>query len=991
MLCCTVFLNKFETIQLPLMRRFLLILFSLFLFSSMANSQAGLCPSNLDFELGNFTGWECRTGSAGNVLPLPTIGIVPGRHTIINSTNAGNDFFGRFPTLCPNGSGTSVKLGNQMNGSQAESISYTYTIPSTLTVFSMLINYAVVLENPNNHPPANQPRFQARVIDVATNTPIPCVDFDFLSSTAPGGFLTSPFPGNNGDPVLYKTWTPVSINLNAYIGRTIRLEFATRDCNQNGHAGYAYIDVNTSCNGAITGNFICPGNAGITLNAPFGFQNYTWYSDNTFSTVLSTSQTLSLIPAPAAGTIFPIVVEPYPGFGCRDTLYADVQIAGSPVANAGPDASTCTNVPLQLGAGALPGLSYVWTPAGFLNNSTISNPFASPPDGAPTEFILTTTDILTGCFSKDTAYITGLQADTVISLTGKNSYCVGDPSPGVLSVSNLLAGVQWYDGNTPIAGATGFSYQPTSSGNYWAQVQQSGCTDSTRVMPFTINPLPVAVAGPDANLCINETLQLGTAATPSYSYVWTPAAQVSNATVSNPTAWAIGTAPQEFIVHTINTATGCEGFDTTVITGLVMDTLITLNGKNDFCAGDAAGGILLVNNSLPAVQWYDGNTLIPGATSFSYQPSVSGNYWAQLQQAGCTDSTKTIRFDIHAKPAADFRLSSDSACITSHTFTFTNQTTVSDGASMTYVWNLSDNTTQTTVDAVKTFINPGVYRIHLTATTSFGCVDDAGDSTVYVMPNAIPYFTWDSICIDRPVQYINQTRENGSPQVNYSWQLNNAGPLYLIKNPPAVTYSTPGLIDVTLKTTAVGCENFSDSVIRKVQVNKPKDGIRYKTITVPQGASMYIHVRDSIGKNYLWQPSIQLSRYTTQYTEFFATGNDVDYKIQITDPHTCITTDSLLMQILKKPGYYLPTAFTPNGDGLNDDVRPYLVGMKSLKSFSVFNRWGNLVFFSKKEGEAWNGKSNGVNQDNGVYVWILEFYDSNNKLVTEKGTITIIR
>jgi gliding motility-associated-like protein len=194
-----------------------------------------------------------------------------------------------------------------------------------------------------------------------------------------------------------------------------------------------------------------------------------------------------------------------------------------------------------------------------------------------------------------------------------------------------------------------------------------------------------------------------------------------------------------------------------------------------------------------------------------------------------------------------------------------------------------------------------------------------------------------------------------------------------------------------LRLSALGCENYPDSVIWKVQVNKPKDGIRYKTITVPQGASQFIHVRDSIGKSYAWKPTTQLSRYTTQYTEFFATGNDVDYLIDITDKHTCITTDSILMQVLKKPGYYLPTAFTPNGDGLNDNVRPYLVGMKSLKSFSVFNRWGSLVFMSKREGEAWDGKYKGEDLDTGVYVWMLEFYNSDNKLITEKGTITIIR
>jgi gliding motility-associated-like protein len=98
-----------------------------------------------------------------------------------------------------------------------------------------------------------------------------------------------------------------------------------------------------------------------------------------------------------------------------------------------------------------------------------------------------------------------------------------------------------------------------------------------------------------------------------------------------------------------------------------------------------------------------------------------------------------------------------------------------------------------------------------------------------------------------------------------------------------------------------------------------------------------------------------------------------------------------MMQVLKKPGFYLPSAFTPNGDGLNDIIRPYLIGMKGLKSFSVFNRWGNLIFHSTTYGEGWDGTGHGDKQPPGVYVWVLEFYNENNTLVTERGILTLIR
>jgi gliding motility-associated-like protein len=968
----------------------------LFAFNIVSKAQTGLCPPNLDFEQGNFTNWLCRTGVADLVGGVNTItwtatGPNPTLHRMI--TAPGNsDLYGRFPELCPNGSGFTAKIGNETAsvtggiGKEASGISYTYTIPATTINFSVLFQYAIVLENPG-HLPEEQPRFRARIRDLSTGNTIPCVTFDFTASGGLPGFLPSPVNPN----VIYKDWTPVTLNLSGLAGRTIEIEFIVSECTRNGHFAYAYVDVNSNCNGAITGTYICPGNPGITLTAPFGFQNYTWYSDNTFATVLSSTQTLTLNPAPAVGTIFPVVVEPYPGFGCRDTLYADVQVATAPVSNAGPDQQVCIGQQVQIGGAPTPGYTYSWSPAGQISNPTSSNPFAWVLNTTPAEFEVITTDILTGCQSRDTTVLTGQSVDTSMVVTGKTTYCVGDANPGLLTLGTTEpVTIQWYDGVSPIAGANSLTFQPTASGNYWAQLQGAICTDSTRIVAFMINPLPIANAGPDASVCSNQQIQLGVVPDPANTYAWTPTAQVSNPAIANPMAWPLGTTPQQFIVQVVNAATGCSASDTTIITGLVVDTALNLAGKKDFCNGDPAGGVLTVNSSLAAVQWYNGNTAIPGATGASYQPLITGNYWAQVSDFGCTDSTLTIPFNVYAIPVALFTPSSDTGCVTNNSFTYTNNSTVSDGSAMSYLWQFSDGTTQTITDAVKSFSATGTFTVRLITTTGTGCADTSAFSTVRVMPNSRVDFTWDSICIGRPAQFYNLSEENGSPQVNYHWMFTDGIPDVFIKDPQPVTYTTLRQANVTLTATALGCESQPVSVIKPVQCNVSHPGIRYRDITVPQGSTKWIQPRDTIGSIFSWRPQVQLSSYNARYTEFTAIS-DVTYFINIQDIHTCVTVDTLHMLVLKKPGYYLPTAFTPNGDGLNDIVRPYLVGMKSLKSFSIFNRWGNLIFYSTREGEGWDGKSKGITQDGGVYVWMLEFYTNDNKLVTEKGTITLIR
>ncbi len=755
------------------------VLFAGFL-SISVKAQPGLCPPNIDFEYGDFTNWTCRTGrvalgpGGANTLTWSATGQVAGRHTIISAATAGYDLYGGFPELCPNGSGYSVKLGNNATSSQAESISYIYNIPANVPVFSIFYQYAVVLQNPD-HTIEQQPRFRAKITDLSTNAPLPCVTFDFAASSSLPGFQFSPF----NSQVLYKNWTPITLNLTGLAGKTIELEFTTSDCTLGGHFGYAYLDVNSSCNGAIAGSTICVGDTVINLTAPYGFQTYQWYTDNSFSQTLTQTQVLTLDPPPSIGTIFPVVVTPYPGFGCVDTLYATI----------------------------------------------------------------------------------------------------------------------------------------------------------------SISPRPVSIAGPDISVCRYQQTQIGTLSNPNYSYSWTPAIMVSNPAISNPIAWNVPPNPTEFIVKTTDLFTGCYSYDSTIVSSRQVDTSITLTGKNDYCIGDPAIGVLAVNNSATAVQWYDVSGPIPGATSIFYQPSVSGNYWAAITQNGCIDSTKNYSINIHALPQAAFTPGVDTGCVTSNSRIYTNASTVSDGSAITYLWKFSDGDWKQTVNATKTFAGTGSYTVEMVATTAHGCKDSAS-GIIKIFPNGVPGFLWDSICTDRPMLFTNLSNENGSQLVSYNWTFNNGDPTSSLKNPLPVTYDIPGKTDVTLKMTALGCENDSKSVTHSVLVNKAAQGIRYRDITVPTGSSWHIHVRDSVGKIYNWRPQTQLSSYNTRYTEFFAVSDDVKYMIDITDEHTCVTTDTTQMLILKKPGYYLPTAFSPNGDGLNDIATPYLIGMKALKSFSVYNRWG---------------------------------------------------
>ncbi len=88
----------------------------------------------------------------------------------------------------------------------------------------------------------------------------------------------------------------------------------------------------------------------------------------------------------------------------------------------------------------------------------------------------------------------------------------------------------------------------------------------------------------------------------------------------------------------------------------------------------------------------------------------------------------------------------------------------------------------------------------------------------------------------------------------------------------------------------------------------------------------------------------------------------------------------------------MPNAFTPNADGENDVFRvPYSMAEEVTK-FSVYNRWGELIFSTTNLNEGWDGTFGGKPQSPGTYVWMIEYKDLlSNKSATAKGTVILIR
>ncbi|MEI9944928.1 MAG: PKD domain-containing protein [Chitinophagaceae bacterium] len=471
----------------------LLLLLSGFILYAGFGAMAQTCPENIDFENGNFDGWTCYTGNVTgngtNVINLsPSGGPISDRHMMLTSfPGNGVDPFGGFPVNCPNGSGHSIRLGNPYGGGQAEGISYEFVIPANENYYTLIYNYAVVFQDPN-HQEYQQPRMEIEITNVTDNKIIDCSSFTFVpyGSILPG-FFEAPAQ-QDGTPVWCKDWTAVSINLDGHAGKTIKLFFKTADCTFQRHFGYAYIDVNSECSGTFVGAAYCPDDTLVNVVAPYGYQNYTWYN-NTFSQILGSQQILTLKPPPPVGTTIAVKLDPYAGYGCPDTLYAKLLDTLTVTAHAGADILSCNHKPVPIGTPPKAGLVYEWFPTAGLNNPNISNPHAAP--DITTKYVLTVRHDGGGCVDTDTVEVKAGIVDTSLQLQGKTVYCIGKGDSSVLVVQPAYR-IQWYQNDSPIAGAAQTIYRATVTGVYFAELTNDmGCVLRTRSIAIDISSIPV--------------------------------------------------------------------------------------------------------------------------------------------------------------------------------------------------------------------------------------------------------------------------------------------------------------------------------------------------------------------------------------------------------------------------------------------------------------------------------------------------------------------
>jgi gliding motility-associated-like protein len=148
------------------------------------------------------------------------------------------------------------------------------------------------------------------------------------------------------------------------------------------------------------------------------------------------------------------------------------------------------------------------------------------------------------------------------------------------------------------------------------------------------------------------------------------------------------------------------------------------------------------------------------------------------------------------------------------------------------------------------------------------------------------------------------------------------------------------------------------------------------------------------GEFYRWSPATGLSStdIANPLAVFDKEDENIRYMLLAFNEAGCVDSAFITIKVFKtRPSVFVPTAFTPNGDGRNDILRPIAVGMQRLDFFGVYNRWGQLIFSTSINGRGWDGTISGTPQSSGTYVWAVKAVDFLGTPYFGKGTVTLIR
>jgi len=366
--------------------------------------------------------------------------------------------------------------------------------------------------------------------------------------------------------------------------------------------------------------------------------------------------------------------------------------------------------------------------------------------------------------------------------------------------------------------------------------------------------------------------------------------------------------------------------------------------------------------------------------------------------AGCQDSiTHTVI--VPETPVADFSFTDD--CYYNAAL-LNDLSTISTGSITQWNWNFGDGSSGVTQNATHVYGTSGSYMVQLTVTSDASCSD-----TVTHVINRLeaPTADFSSItagCEDICIPFHDLSTFSISPIISWEWNFSN-GQIFTTTDPvPCFTNASNHIdgYDVSLLVTnAFGCEHLL-LIPYYLQIYPGPTASFTFTPVVPDVVHSHVYFTNTsqFADSYTWNFGDAEETSHATHPDHLYEEIPAEYVVTLTASSfngSCTNTIQTIVTIIDNPLFYIPNAFTPNGDALNAVFLPvFTAGTDPFDfHFVIYDRWGEIVFESYNESIGWNGTyaNNGLVQD-GLYVWSVQYKDTvAGKRNQVSGHVTVLK
>lgn len=372
-----------------------------------------------------------------------------------------------------------------------------------------------------------------------------------------------------------------------------------------------------------------------------------------------------------------------------------------------------------------------------------------------------------------------------------------------------------------------------------------------------------------------------------------------------------------------------------------------------------------------------------------------GEYEGRLYLNPNTDCGDTARIVVRIFPEieADFDFEYDT-CVAGPVL-FTDLSSSGTGGVSNWNWDFGDGNGSNNQNPAYIYGEPGGRSVRLRITDFNGCQDSIRKNISYFPVPALLVVSPSSFIGCAPGEiFFNNLSTPIDETYEVQWDFGDGGTATEIS--PAHVFGQEGIFSISLDITSpIGCQ--TDTVFSEL-INIEPSPVADFTYSPEQldnfNSEVQFTDRSSGAGEWFWE--LEGSAYFTQQNpayKFRDTGRQ-EVMLVVTHPSGCRDTAVQVIDIVPNVTFFLPNAFSPNDDSVNDIFigKGYLEGARDFE-LSIWNRWGEMIFSSSNPLEGWNGRKNNTGKPApaGVYVCLVRYNSPRGEPIELRGFATLIR